>query len=67
MVSKPFVFEVFVVKAAQQDCLKIEVVFHFHLFLGHCSAGSKCVMEAGTATIEGNVTIDTLASGLVTK
>ena len=32
-----------------------------------CSAGTKDVMEAGTATIEANDTIDTLASGLVAK
>ena len=35
MVSKPFVFEVFVVISAQQDCLTIEFIFHFHFFGGH--------------------------------
>ena len=34
MVSKPFVFEVFVVNSVQ-ECLKIEVVFHFYFFCGH--------------------------------
>ena len=33
MVSKPFIFEVFVVKSAQEDCRKIEVVFHFSILL----------------------------------